>query len=293
MSNNKTDHPTTIFIVGPTGSGKSNHGMQVAQAYNGEIICADSQTLRKALNLGTAKPSDEDQAKIPHHMIDIIEPYEDFSVAEFTKRANKIIEDIVSRGKLPIIVGGTGLYIDALLYGFSFRASTGDYERQKLDDMNVVQLQEIITANNWQLPGNSQNKRHLIRTIESGGQTSERGEIRPGVIVIGIDPGKEIGEERIAIRIEKMIQAGFVDEVKSIFETYGEPPKKIDAIAYNIALQHRNDWGVFDTDAIKNDVLIAERQYAKRQRSWFKRNNDIVWFNSGEQAFEHIKKMIV
>lgn len=282
----------SLFVVGPTGSGKSSLAMQVAREFGGEIVCADSQTIRKSLDIGTAKPSKIDQAEIPHHMLDIIEPYADFSVAEYVRQAEKILSDIYARGKLAIVVGGTGLYIDALLYGFRFRPTVSKYSRSELEELNVMELQEVIKTTGLLLPGNAKNKRHLIRTIETDGKPSERSALRAGAHVIGIDPGAEIGEDRIAKRLEQIFESGFIPELNSIFEKYGPPPKKIDAIAYNIAFENRNNWGEYDIDKIKNDVFIAERQYAKRQRSWFKRNADIVWFNSSEQAYEHIKKMI-
>ncbi len=284
--------PPILFIVGPTASGKSKLAMDTAIKYKGEIICADSQTIRRGLDIGTAKPSEDDQKVVPHHLLDVIEPYDRFSVAEFKSLASEAINDILRRGKLPIIVGGTGLYIDALLYNFPFRKSSSSLSRDELEKMNVEQLQSLVVSQGLELPNNSHNPRHLIRTIESQGLASQRDEIRAGAVVIGLDPGKEMLEKRIEKRIQKMIADGFLKELDRVLEKYGNPTNSLDAIGYKIALTHKDSTGMYDVEQLIKDFETADRQYAKKQRSWFKRNKDIKWFEQQSQAEKYIAKQI-
>lgn len=286
MSLSKLQDPSSqiLFVTGPTASGKSDLAMRVAEELNGEIVCADSQTIRRDMNIGTAKPSAEDRAKTPHHLLDIIDPYDRFTVAEFAQRAEAAIADIRARGKLPIVVGGTGLYIDALLYGFSFRPSSSDYSREELEAKSVSELQKIIRGSGYPMPENMQNPRHLIRVIEAEGVQPQKRSLRAGAIVVGIDPGKEILEQRIEKRIDSMLASGFLGELEAIVQKYGEPPQGFDAIEYRIAYENRS----LNTDELRQKLIIGDRQYAKKQRAWLKRNRDIVWFTSAEEAYSFL-----
>lgn len=281
-----TDDSQLIFIVGPTASGKSDLALRVAKQFDGEIICADSQTIRRGMDIGTAKPTADDRQQVPHHLLDIIDPYDRFTVAEFKTRAEAAIADIQTRGKVPIIVGGTGLYIDALLYGFSFRATSHHSQntREQLESKPVEELQKMIHTRGLTLPKNEQNPRHLIRVIETAGAAPRKQPLRSGALVIGIDPGRERLEARIKKRIEYMLEHGFLDELKSIVNTYGTPDTTFDAIEYRIAYEHPNA----TEQELKEMLLIGDRQYAKKQRTWFRRNTDITWFETAESAFEYV-----
>ncbi|MDO8265778.1 MAG: tRNA (adenosine(37)-N6)-dimethylallyltransferase MiaA [Candidatus Saccharibacteria bacterium] len=286
-----TNHqpPTTIYIVGPTASGKSGLAMQVANLINGEIICADSQTIKKYLDIGTAKPTKSDQHKVKHHLIDIVEPYEEFSVAKFKQLAESAMKDIRSRNHIPIVVGGSGLYIDALLYDFEFRPTTINLERQVLNNKTVSELQEMIKSRGLDLPKNELNPRHLIRVIESEGNTPQKADIKPGSIIIGLKLDKEELENRITKRVNKMFEEGFVEEVRTLIKRFGRVPNNFDSIGYLI-VQRQLDGEITELEA-KELLIIAHRQYAKKQRSWFRRNSDIMWFHSANDAFEHTKKL--
>ena len=283
MSHSKIQDPSSkiLFITGPTASGKSALAMRLAEDWNGEIICADSQTVRRGMNIGTAKPSAEDQQNVPHHLLDIIDPYDRFTVADFVQHAERAIADIHARGNLPIIVGGTGLYIDALLYGFSFRPTSSLYTRVELEAKSVAELQNIIEAAGYPMPENRQNPRHLIRTIESEGAAPKQRQLQEGAVVVGIDPGKDVLERRIEKRVDVMLQNGFLEELDRIVQKYGEPPHGFDAIEYRIAYENRG----LSTEALRQRLIVGDRQYAKKQRAWMKRNKDIVWFTSGEEAY--------
>jgi tRNA dimethylallyltransferase len=276
-----------LFVVGPTASGKSGLAMELARRLNGEIICADSQTLRKRLDIGTAKPSLLDQQEINHHLLDVIEPYERFSVAMFKELAEKAIDDIRSKGKLPIIVGGTGLYIDALFYDFNVTADSKNSEyKNELEKMSVLELQKIIVDKNYPMPKNENNPRHLVGVILREGQVNENTKPISGSIIIGLMPEDTELKSRIKDRVDSMFSVGLVKEVVGIINEFGEPPEKLDAIGYPIVARLINN--EIDLGTAKELFVQAHWQYARRQKSWFKRNKNIVWFKEVNKAFEYI-----
>jgi tRNA dimethylallyltransferase len=169
-----------VAIVGPTASGKSGLAMETARRFYGEIIAADSRTIYKGMDIGTAKPSKADQAEIPHWGLDLVEPGQGFSAQKFKVYANQKITDINLRGKLAILVGGTGLYMDSVLYDFQFGPAADAEQRSALERLNVEQLQIIIEQKGLARPENIKNKRHLIRTIERRGQAGTKRALRPG-----------------------------------------------------------------------------------------------------------------
>lgn len=280
-----------IAIVGPTASGKSSLAIQIAKRFDGEIVCVDSQTIRKGLDIGTAKASKDDQLSIPHHMLDIIEPYEKYSAAAFKRRAEKIIADIQKRGKLPILVGGTGLYMDAILFDFEFNEKADVELRSALNAKSVDELQQIIKEQGLPLPENKQNPRHLIRTIESGGQQRSNLVLRDDAIVIGIDPKQEL-HKRIQDRVEQMVESGLANEVQDVLKAYGPPPENWDAIGYAMIMKTFLSGQETSPQKIIEDIVIQHRQYAKRQRAWFKRNKHIVWFEQSDDAVTYIEKQL-
>lgn len=264
-----------LFIVGPTASGKSDLAMKLAEKFGGELICADSQTVRRDLTIGTAKPTDEDRRRVPHHLLDKIGPYDSYNVASFQRDAKDAIEAILSRGRLPIVVGGTGLYIDALFYDYSLQPQAVD--RRELESKTVEQLQEIILSNGWQLPTNAQNPRHLIGAISRGGTYAEDTLPIAGARIYGVlQPDDEL-KRRIASRIDVMFDQGFVDEVEHLIATYGRPPMKMDAIGYPIVMRYID--GEISIDTAKELFKRGDWQYARRQKAWLKRNEHIQWLD--------------
>jgi tRNA dimethylallyltransferase len=278
-----------LFIVGPTASGKSDLAMKLAIELDGEIIAADSQTIRRGLDIGTAKPSKQDMLTVKHHIIDIIEPYEKFSVAEFKRLASIAIEEIINRGKIPIVVGGTGLYIDALFYDYSI-LSQDIKSRNKLKDKSVKELQDIITDRKLKMPENSQNPRHLVGVIARNGEESKNSTPITNGLIFGILPDDETIKQRINDRVEMMFQNGLIKEVENIINKYGPLPEKLDAIGYPIVAKYLN--GSISLDEAKELFIRADWQYARRQKSWFKRNKHITWFESSEQVRKPIIELI-
>jgi tRNA dimethylallyltransferase len=264
-----------LVIVGPTASGKSALAMNVARAVDAEIICADSRTVYKGMDIGTAKPSLADQEEIRHHLLDIVDPREPFSVALFKQLAQQAVNDISSRGKMPILVGGTGLYIDAVIFDYKFGKKPNSKERLKLLENDVDQLQQICVTSRVNLPENALNKRHLVRTIELGGQIKDPKKIRDNTLVVGITTSKDILRQQSRDRVIEMVNRGLLDEIETILEKYGSSDDVVKGnvySAYGKYLKNEISFNEATEEAIRNDMRLV-----KKQMTWFKRNPNIVW----------------
>ncbi len=258
-----------IVIVGQTASGKSALAMELAEKFDGEIICADARTIYKGMDIGTAKPSADDQAKVTHHLLDIITPDQPFTAAVFKSLATEAIKDIQSRKKLPIIVGGTGLYIDSVLFDFEFR-SKGDSERRaELEKLSVEELQAELQAEGIPLPENTQNPRHLIRALETGGEASEQKPIRENTLVLGLEIEPEKLSKNIDERVAKMIEAGLRQEVNNLVNVYGWEAPGMSAIGYKEWRQLFSG-EVTSESKIEHLIIKNTKDYAKRQKTWFR-----------------------
>ncbi len=273
-----------IAIVGQTASGKSSLALALAERYNGEIIAADSRTIYKEMDIGTAKPSAAEQARVPHHLIDVVTPDQTFTVADFKQQAKKAIKDIQGRGKVPILVGGTGLYIDSVLYDFTLRP-VDEAQRAELEQLSVPELQERITEQGLELPNNPQNPRHLVRVLESNGEPSARKPLRAQTLLIGLDVPADVLQERIEARTTHMFTHGLEDEVHALHKTYDWGTPGMSAIGY--AEFEPYIAGRCSLETVKEQIIVHTRQYAKRQKTWFKRNTDIRWCTISEEA-EHL-----
>lgn len=278
----------TIFVVGPTASGKTALAIDLARLIGAEVICADSQTVRKDMNIGTAKPTDQEMQGIEHHMLDQINPYKEYSLAIFHATARGIMAEIHAKGKPVIVVGGTGLYVDSLYFNYTLPTIPADtlLSRTSFEDKSIEQLSEYIIEQGLSMPKNAVNKRHLINVILRDGHSGKIGLPSPGSVIIGLNPGREVIIKRIDSRVEKMFTVGFVQEVRSILNKYGKPPKTFDAIGYKIVM--RMIGGAISEPEAKELFKIADRQYAKRQMSWLKRNPNIKWFKSPKVAKDYI-----
>lgn len=280
-----------IFIVGPTASGKSQLAMQLAKEFGGEIVCADSQTIRKGMSIGTAKPSHKDRLEVPHHLLDVIGPYEEFSVHQFKQLASKSIKDIHSRGAIPIVVGGSGLYVDALYYDFDVENEEKSSEyKSELNAKSVEELQKIIQENGYKMPNNPQNPRHLIGTILRRGKVKSNQNPRESTLILGLKNSDEELKNRIAARVDIMFENGLSEEVEQLTATYGTLPPQIDAIGYSIVVQYLA--GQINLAQAKEQFARAHWQYARRQKAWFKRNTHISWFEHIDEAVLYLKKVL-
>lgn len=274
-----------VVVVGPTASGKSALAMRIAQAHNGEIIASDSRTIYRGMDIGTAKPTVDDQKLVPHHLIDVRNPDESFSAAEFKEMALRAIEDIASRGKLPVMVGGTGLYVDGVIFDYQFGAAADEVRRAELNAMSVEELQQLCREKDIDLPINSQNKRHLVRAIELGGLTSDKKQLRGNTFVVGISTERDILRERVKARAEQMVAEGVIDEVEVVGRKYGWKGEALKGNIYRIFRGVVEGTKPLD-DAIE-EFVQSDMALAKRQMTWFRRNPSIHW-SSDPKELEYL-----
>ncbi len=270
-----------VVIVGETASGKTALSIELAKRLGGEIICADSWTVYKGFDIGTAKPTAEEQQGVPHHLLDVADPSEGFSAAVFQRMAKQKIEEIAARGSLPIIVGGTGLYADSILYDYSFLPASDPAQREVLNQMSLDDLlQKAADMGLDTSQVDVRNKRRVIRLIENNGQMPTRQPLRENTVVLGIRrPGAEM-EQRIIQRIEAMIDSGFVDEVAKLGAQYGWDCEAMKAPGYTALAQYIN--GTIGLDEAKQRTVRQHLQLAKKQRTWFKRNSSIQWVSTDD-----------
>lgn len=280
-SANQPSRGPLLVIVGETASGKSAAALQLAEKYDGEIICADSRTVYRGMDIGTAKPTAAEQATVRHHLLDIVEPNQPFTAADFKRRAESAMADITARGKLPVMVGGTGMYIDAVLYDYQFRPPADPGLRVELNRLDVQELQQKLADMSIPLPQNERNPRHLIRAIESGGQAAAKSELRAGTLLYGIAPARDDLTRRITGRIEGMLARGLEREVIQLFNRYGPEAPGLQTIGYQEWLPYLA--GSQDLERTIDRITKNTIDYAKRQRTWFRRNNSIQWFSTGEE----------
>lgn len=279
-----------IFIVGPTASGKTGLAIELAQQFNGEIISADSRAVYKHMDIGTAKPSAAEQALVPHWGIDLVDPGERFTAADFKEYTLAKIADIQSRGKIPFVVGGTGLYVDAVLFDYEFSKPADPELRQLLEQKTTAELQAYCKNHNIALPENINNKRHLIRNIERGGKNNSRSATPiEGAIVVGISTESSALRERIERRTEHLLELGVVDEAKMLGKIYGWDNESMTGNIYPLIRQYLD--GDISMDELKLKFVRADWQLAKRQMTWFRRNKFINWLPLAE-AKEFVLKLL-
>jgi tRNA dimethylallyltransferase len=288
MTTRGTKKPIPIVaVVGFTASGKSALGMHLAKHFNGEIIAADAMTVYKGFDIGTAKPTKKEQSEVQHHMLDIVDASHKFSAAEFKQRAEKTIAEIASRDKLPILVGGSGLYVDSILYDYDFRSSSVDTKiRAELNTKALDELIAIAVAKGLSIKSiDVRNKRRLIRLIESGEEASKPKPPRQNVLVLGIDIPKEELRKRIEARADAMLTQGLEGEVRGLGNQYGWGVEPMKSIGYR-------EWqdyfaSIKTRDDVKNAIIMHTMQLAKKQRTWFRRNSSIEWLNNFNKAVEY------
>ena len=286
--------PKILVIVGPTASGKTRMAVELAQRHNGEVISADSMQIYRTMDIGTAKPTQEEMGGIPHHMIDVADPEEDFSVARYVEMAARCVDDVLERGKLPIVAGGTGLYIDSLLSGRTFApfspdsALRGELEREMAEQGGQAMLEELAKVD----PEAAQrlhpnDHKRIIRALEvyrSTGKTitqhnRETQAIPPryDALTIGLAfQDRQAMWRRIDQRVDEMVAAGLEDEVRRLL-TSGISPKctAMQAIGYKEFTQALS--GEMTWKEAADVVKLRSRQYAKRQLTWFGRNPNTRW----------------
>lgn len=266
-----------LFIVGETATGKTDLAIHLALKHNAEIVSADSWVVRKNVDIGTAKPSKQQLKSIKHHMIDIIGAEEAYSAARYKKEAEAAILNIAQKGKLPIVVGGTGLYIDALLYDFSFLPPADSKTREYLNVKSLNELIEQAKSAGLALGSiDTRNKRRVIRLIETNGGVAERKPLRPNTYILGLTLNEIDREVRIVSRVDNMLSRGLELEVERLYLRYGWDCEALKGIGYS-------EWRLYfegkQTIEITRQRIVKDTlSLAKRQRTWFKRNKSIHWY---------------
>lgn len=275
-----------IAVVGATASGKTAFSIELAKKIGGEIISADSRLVYKGFDIGTAKPTLEEREGVPHYLIDIVEPTVDYSVGLWAKEAEKCIEDIISRGKTPIIVGGTGLYFRILLENYDLPQVEPNYElREELKGLAFEELQARLAKIDPETVEKIEknDKKKLIRAIEivetlnlplskaRGVKDFNKYEVE----WLGRNFPREELYERINERVNLMIEQGLVEETQNLLKKYGEIPNLTDTIGYREMVDYLK--GNIDLKSACDILKQNTRRYAKRQLTWFRKNSEINW----------------
>ena len=277
-----------LVILGPTATGKSHCAIEIAKKYNGEIISGDSMLVYKGMDIGTAKPTAEELATVPHHLVDILPPDASFSVVDFKQQAERLITEITARGHLPIIAGGTGLYIKALLEGYAFNEAEEDSElRRELEREATEQgaqalherLRELAPQEAERIHPN--NVRRVIRALESalqGERVNQYGaeEMPYNALVIGLNMERQALYARINKRVDLMLEAGLEQEVHGLLQQGVHPDcQSMQSIGYRQMVWYI-DAGLPYAEAVEK-LKQATRNFAKRQLTWYKKMPYIHW----------------
>ena len=300
-----------ICLAGPTASGKTALAVALAQALNGEVVSCDSMQVYKLMDIGTAKPTLDEMGGVSHHMIDVADPREDYSVSRYCKDAAPIVEDIVSRGKVAIIAGGTGLYMDSLIRGNDFAPfpSTGVRERleRQADAEGLEAMRSWLRSIDPEAEGRIQDRKRLLRALEVYLETGEtitehnrRTQALPPRFTplwLGLDfENRQSLYSRIDLRVTHMLEAGLLQEIQSLLQS-GVPDTAtaMQAIGYKEFVSALEGHGT--VEAAADSVRQSSRRYAKRQLTWFRRNPAIHWLiredeTSGEEIFRSARQII-
>lgn len=294
INNADNNLPKVVCVVGPTASGKTEYAINIAKERNGEIVSCDSMQIYKYMDIGTAKATAEERAQVPHHMIDFVDPGYNYSVADFVKDARVCIDDILNRGKLPVLCGGTGLYLDSVLKSVEFSPEKRDdklrdslwtlYETEGAEavhkilvDLDPIEAEKV----------HCNNVKRVIRGIEicktTGMTKTEADKLAIGKPmydseIYGLNMDREKLYKRINLRVDLMVKEGLVEEVRSLLNMgIPEDSTAMQAIGYKELVGYIK--GESDLEDAIEDIKRESRRYAKRQLTWFKRNKDIIWID--------------
>ncbi len=291
------DKKKLLVIVGPTASGKSALAVALAKKLNGEIVSADSRQIYRGLEVGSNYPTKAELKAVPHHLVGFVSPAKTFTVAEYQKEARRTIEGIWRRHKLPILVGGTGLYIQAIVDGIAVpEVPPNAALRKKLETESTEELAGMLQHKDkerWETI-DRRNRRRLIRAIEIATALGKvpaltLNPIQAEVRMVGLDPDKKMLEVSVKKRSKAMIQRGFVNETKKLLKA-GVPRKKINEFGfeYQSALKYLD--GIIKTkEELIQTISRTTMKYVKRQMTWFKRDKRIVWVKSNTEAIKTVE----
>lgn len=299
--------PKVIIICGPTASGKTALSIELAKQIDGEIVSADSMQIYKDMDIGSAKPSVEEMQGIKHYMLDFVSPEERYNVADYKEEAINAIQEILKKGKVPIVVGGTGLYVDSLIYGIEYPKMEFDEEyRKELEKRAEVEGLEKLYEEAQKIDPeamkiiSTNDRKRIIRVLEiykSTGKTktqqeieSRKNEVPYDYKVFAINMDRELLYDRINRRVDIMIEQGLVEEVKSITEKYNNYPTAMQALGYKEIKEYLD--GFLTKEEAIEKVKQETRRYAKRQLTWFRKNKDTVWLDGVNDRQDNINVIL-
>ena len=288
-----------IIIAGPTASGKTELSLKISKAFNGEIISADSMQIYKQLEIGTAKITKDEMQGIPHHMVSCMDICDDFSVSLYQKQALACCRDIISRGKTPIFAGGTGLYINSILYDLDFTDAKPDTSyRQELEKYDAkalhYMLKEADEASAQRIHPND--KKRIIRRLEiiKNGESEEydfrKKSARFNAAFVGITMDRSVLYDRINRRVDIMMEKGLEKEAKTLYDNYGSALISMQAIGYKELIEYFN--GKISLFEAVEKIKQNSRRYAKRQLTWLRREEDICWFDKTKYSYDDEKMFL-
>ena len=281
-----------IVICGPTASGKTALSIELAKKIDGEIISADSMQIYKDMNIGTAKPTEEEKQGIEHYLLDFVSPEERYSVAQYKQDAKNAIREIIKKGKVPIIVGGTGLYVDSLIYEIEYGEIKVDEEyRQQLEKMVEEKGLDELYNRAMKIDPEAMkkisvnDKKRIMRVLEiykATGKTktqqeleSKKNPVEFDYKVFAINWDREKLYQRINKRVDIMIEDGLVEEVKNILQKYDNFPTAMQGLGYKEVVDYIN--GIYSKEEMIEKIKMETRRYAKRQLTWFRKNKQTIW----------------
>ena len=300
--------PKIIVIAGPTASGKTSLAIELAKEINGEIISSDSMQIYKDMDIGTAKVTEEEMQGIKHYLIDFVSPEERYSVSDFKNDAEKAIEEILAKGKVPIVAGGTGLYIDSLIYSINYPDMKFN-EEYRNELMEIAETPEGLSNLYKEAKKidpeaikkiSSNDKKRIIRILEIYKQTgknkteqekqSRLEEVKYDYKVFALNMDRQVLYEKINKRVDQMIENGLIDEVKYIKQKYNKYPTAMQALGYKEVVEYLNNDITYEEmiEKIKQET----RRYAKRQLTWFRKNKETKWLNIQEGISKNIQLIL-
>ena len=266
-----------VVITGPTGSGKTALAIELAEKFGGEIVCADSRTVYEGMDIGTAKPTLEEQARVRHHLLDVVKPDERFTVYDFQRMARQAIVEIRTRGHIPFLVGGTGMYIDSVILDYEF-GDEDQEKRQSLTVKTIEELQKMIKNQHLNMPYNAKNKRHLVQVLSNSLKSSSaKKEPTASTYVVAISTEKAILEQRIEERACTMFRSNVLQEATRLGKKYGWDTEAMTGNIYPILRQVLD--GEISIEKAIDLFVIRDRQLAKRQVTWLKRHSFVQWMS--------------
>ena len=299
--------PLVIVICGPTASGKTALSIELAKKINGEVVSADSMQIYKDMDIGSAKVTPEEMDGIKHYLIDFVSPDERYSVANYKQDAKKAIEEIIAEGKIPIVVGGTGLYVDSLIYEIEYNDIEIDEEyRKELEEIKEEQGLEVLYKKALEIDSEAMKKissndsKRIMRVLEiyhSTGKTkteqeleSRTKEIPYDYKVFAINMEREKLYDRINKRVDIMLEKGLVNEVKNLLKKYNDFPTAMQGLGYKEVKDYLE--GNLSYEEMINKIKQESRHYAKRQLTWFRKNENTIWIDGLNDTNDNINTIL-